>query len=72
MRDIAGEAIDATTVGGRGAMKPAPEDSLSDFQAVVAEADRLQAAGVILIIQKHRESQTAARFVDRVLFQRLR
>ena len=73
MRDVAGEAVRATAVGARGSVRHSPSDgTLADFQAVVAELDRLSACGAITILSKHRESQSTDRFIDAVLFARLR
>lgn len=68
MRDIAGEAIRATAVGARGTIRPDKGDSLADFQAVVAEAYRLEAAAVIRIESSHSESMSSNRYVDSIMF----
>lgn len=74
MVDIAGEAVNATSVGGTGSMKPisSSNDDLISFQAVELEADRLSRQGIITITLKHRESTSASRHVDLIQFVRLR
>lgn len=71
--DVAKEALEGTPVGAQGTIRP-PSYGLQDlegFQAVVLEADRLSAAGLIHIVEKHRESWSGQRFVDAIRFRRL-
>lgn len=74
MRDVIGEALAATAVKGIGVARPSsssPRD-MESFQAVEAEADRLSSEGVIHLLEKHHESQTVNRCLDRIRFVRLR
>lgn len=75
MRDIAKEAYEACPVGGTGWMRPdlSRGETLASFQMVAKiSASAMQEAGIILIQEMHRESQTGQRMVDAVKFMRIR
>lgn len=75
MRDIAKEAYESCSIGSVGWMRPdsAKGETISAFQAVAQiSAPALQDAGLIIIQELHRESQTGQRLVDAIKFVRLR
>lgn len=75
MRDIAKEAYEACPVGGTGWMRPdlSRGETLAGFQMVAEmSAPAMQEAGIILVQEMHRESQTGHRMVDAIKFMRVR
>lgn len=70
MRDVAKEAYEQASVGATGWMKPDPSkgETIEGFQSVVAEADRMEAEGLISIRLKHRETGSGGKSVDAIQF----
>lgn len=75
MRDIAKETYEACAVGATGWMRPdtTKGESIDGFQYVAkVSAPALQDAGLIVIQEMHRESQTGEQLVDAISFIRLK
>lgn len=66
------EKYQATTVGATAALNPAPGQSDDAFQVEVREIQRMQSEGLVTIIKEHRESDSARRLIDLIIFTRLR
>jgi len=73
MRDIAKVAYESLAVGSVGFMQPDAKkgETLEDFQTVVDTADEMESEGLILILDKHRESYSGNRFIVMIQFRRL-
>jgi hypothetical protein len=71
---IAKNICDKVKVGANGTCTAgtAGVSGLEAFQAVVDEFEALEAAGIVAIIERHRESQSGHRHIDQVRFRRLR
>jgi hypothetical protein len=74
MSNVLKEVYESLVLNGSAWVSPPLDerDSLEGFQAVYQFAKDMQEDGLILIRQTHRESQTAARMIDRFQIMRLR
>jgi hypothetical protein len=63
---------EATVTAGIGVGEPlSNQAALERFKSVIAELEKLEADGKIRILERHVESQTGHRYVDRVKFERI-
>lgn len=72
--NVAPKIYEKTGVGAVGCAEAGENTvaALESFQSVVVALEALAAEGRIEIIKRHQESETSGRFVDLVMFRRLR
>ena len=74
MRDIAKECYENCEIGAVSVIRPDLErgETFEDFQSDVKAAEVMQLNGQISISDIHKESQTGHRYVDSIMFKRLK